>query len=258
MAAKRKRSTRRTSTARSSATSKAKQAQKAFAPQRPSAAAASAKAPFGAAPGFPSFAEAFSLAANNTEKFSKQFGSWGNAWANGSSAWGSPKKAGEAAARKGTDAMKDIISTSADEAQKVQEKVFSMGRESVEHLARSTDAAARSLNDAVAMSQENIEACVECGNIAAGITKSMSEELFNFANDIFSQNVELSKEVFACRTLNDMFELQSKIFKSNIDGVFNETAKVSEMMFHMASRAAEPISERLADATDRFTRSLAA
>ncbi len=216
-----------------------------------------------AAQNFQPFANMFSRASDNTEKMTKAFGggmqgmpsmaNWGAAFQPASA-----KSAATGAARKGTTAVKDIMSTGAKEAQKAQEKMFSMSRESVQHVTRSADAAARSMNDAMAMSQDNIEAVVECGNIAAGISKTMSEEMFNFANDIFSQNVELSQEIFACRTLNDMFELQSKIFKSNIDGVFNETAKISEMMFQMASKAAEPISERMADATDRMTRTLAA
>lgn len=158
----------------------------------------------------------------------------------------------------GTDAIKGIFGPGAADAQKMSEKVFGFGKEGADHVTRSAEAASRSLNEAVAISQDNMEACVECGNITAELSKAVSEEVFEFTNQLFSKNVDLSKQLFACRTINDMFDLQSKFFKTNIDKIFNETAKISEMSFKMASKASEPINGRVAAVSKRVKKSFSA
>jgi len=157
-----------------------------------------------------------------------------------------------------TEAMKEFFANGAEETQKAHEKVFAMGRESAEQLAKGADASAKMINEVISIGRENIDACVECGNIAAGITKTISTELFNITNDLFTENLEVSKEIFSCRTFNDLFELQARISKDNIDSMFNATMKISELCFQFATETAEPINERVAEATERFSRTLAA
>lgn len=169
-----------------------------------------------------------------------------------------PKFSTEAFAPFGADALKGLFGPAAEEVQKISEKAFGFGKDGADQFAKSADAATRSINEAVALSQDNMEACVECGNIAAEFSKTVSEELFEFGNSLFAKNVDLSKKVFACRTINDMFDLQSKVFKTNIDSVFNETAKISEMAFKMASKATEPLNDRAAEASKRLRKTFAA
>lgn len=169
-----------------------------------------------------------------------------------------PKFSAEAFAPFGADALKGLFGPAAEEVQKISEKAFGFGKDGADQFAKSADAATRSINEAVALSQDNMEACVECGNIAAEFSKTVSEELFEFGNSLFAKNVDLSKKVFACRTINDMFDLQSKVFKTNIDSVFNETAKISEMAFKMASKATEPLNDRAAEASKRMRKAFAA
>ncbi len=169
-----------------------------------------------------------------------------------------PKFSSESFMPFGADAMKTLFGPAAQEMQQMSEKAFGFGKDGADQFAKSADAAARSLNEAVAISQDNMEACVESGNIAAEFSKTVGEEVFEFSNNLFAKNVELSKKVFACRTINDMFDLQSKVFKANIDGVFNEAAKISEMTFKMASKASEPLNERAAAASKRLRKAFSA
>jgi len=170
----------------------------------------------------------------------------------------SARGASENVMKLGTEAVRDFFSTGAGEAQKAQEKVFAIGRENAENIARSADAATKGLNEAISAMRDGIEACVESGNVVTELTKTLSAELFQFANQSAARNMEVSKELFACRTLNDVFELQSRLFKTNVDNFFSESVKVSELMFQYATEAAEPISERVSQAADRFSKTLAA
>lgn len=154
------------------------------------------------------------------------------------------------------NAVKDLLSNSASEAQKAQEKVFEMGRESAEQISKSADAMTKSLYEAISMSRDNVEAIVECGNLTASLAKDISSELVEYANKAFSDNVEISKNIFACRTINDMVDLQTKIMKSSFDSLFNQSSKLTGMLFEYSTEALEPINERVSQATEQFSKTL--
>lgn len=170
----------------------------------------------------------------------------------------STRSSAENVVKIGGKAVQDFISTSAGEAQKAQEKAFAISREGAEHFAKSADAVTRALYEGVSMSRDNIETYMECGNCTASLARDLSNELFEYANKSFSEQLELSKEFFACRTINDMFELQNRLFKSSVDNYFNETAKISSLIFEYTSEALEPINERVAEATSQLNKVLAA
>lgn len=169
-----------------------------------------------------------------------------------------PRLNNENVVRFGTDAVKEIFSTTSGEAQKAQRKAFAISREGANHMSRSADAATRAVSEAVSNTQHTIEACIESGNITATMSREISEEIFNFANEIMSNNIDISKDVFSCRTINDVFELQSKMFRNNVDRMFNQSARISEMVFDTVTKASEPLSERMVEASDKLSKSFAA
>lgn len=143
-------------------------------------------------------------------------------------------------------------------AAKAGEQAFSFGKDAGAQVQKGAQSATRAVNEAAELSRENAEAAMQCGNIAVSVSKNISAEIINYANKSFAQNVELSKQIFNCRTLNDMFDLSSKFFKSNLDGFFNESVKVSELAFQGASEISEPLNERISDSTERFVKAVAA
>ena len=157
----------------------------------------------------------------------------------------------------GSKAVKEFMNTSTGEAQKAQEKVMAIGREGAEHFAKSADAVTKVLYEAVAMSRDNVETCIECGNMSAALAKDVSTEVFDATNKAFSDNMEMSKELFGCRTLNDMFDVQNRMVKNTIDNFFNQSVKLSGMMFEYTTEALEPINERVAQAANTLSKVLA-
>ncbi len=135
----------------------------------------------------------------------------------------------------------------------IQTKMMSMVNPD---LAKSADVTSRSMNELMSISKDGVDACVASGNVAVSASKHMGAELFSYANRSFSQNVELSKELLGCRTLNDMFDLQSKMMKANLDGFFSESVKMSELMFECATRASEPLNKTVAKTTKQLSKVL--
>jgi hypothetical protein len=164
------------------------------------------------------------------------------------------RNSAENVVRIGSTAMKEFLSTSADEAQRAQDKIFSFGRESAENFAKSAESFSRMMSEGVAMSRDNIETCIECGNVASSLAKDMSAEMFENANRAFADCIEMSKAFFACRTLSDMYELQNRAARNQIDQFFNQSSKYTNMFFDYSSEALEPVSERMAQASEQFSK----
>ncbi len=168
----------------------------------------------------------------------------------------STRHSAENVVRIGSSAMKEFLSSSTGEAQKAQEKMFSMGRDQAEQFAKSADAMSKMMVESVAMSRDNIETCIEYGNMTASFAKDMSAEMMESANKAYSDNVEISKAFFACRTINDMMDLQSKAARNMIDNFFNQSMKYSNMFFEFSSETLEPINERIAQTTEQLSKSM--
>jgi hypothetical protein len=180
----------------------------------------------------------------------------GKAARNTYAAMESTRSSAENVVKMGSNAMREFMSASAGETQKAQEKMFAMGRESAENFAKSSDTITKAMSEMVGMSRDNIETCVECGNMTAELAKDMTSEMFDAANRVFSDHVEMSKEFFACRTASDMFDLQSRMMRSMIDNFFNQSARMSDMMFEYSAEALEPLNERATQAAKQFSKAM--
>lgn len=143
-------------------------------------------------------------------------------------------------------------------AEATAEKMRDFTRESAAQATKAASDATRAMNEASELARENAEAFVECNNIAIAVSKEIGAELISYTNKTFSQNVELGKQLLSCRTLNDMFDLSTKIMKSNLDGFFSESVRLSEKLFQLGNDVAEPMNERFSDTSDRLTKSLKA
>lgn len=144
------------------------------------------------------------------------------------------------------------------DAEAATDKLRNFARESTEHMNKAAATSQQAMNEAMQLSRENAEAAVECTNIAVAVSKEVSAELIAYLNKAFSQNVELSKQMLTCRTLNDLFDLSSKFAKTNLDGFFSESVKLSELLFQSATEITEPMNERVSETSERLTKVLAA
>ena len=142
------------------------------------------------------------LASNVAEKSSKE----------AYSAVETTRNAAENVVRIGSSAVRDLMNSGAGEARKVQDKAFEMSRESAEQFAKSADAASKVMYEVVSLSRGNLETCVECSNMAASFARDLSSEIFESANRAVSESMEVSKEFFGCRTINDFVDVQTRIF----------------------------------------------
>ena len=149
--------------------------------------------------------------------------------------------------------MKDIMAKNAEGSRQAQSRLFDYTRKGAAEFAKSAEKATGTVNEAIAHGRGTLEACIESTNVTADMTHSLTNEIFRYANEAFSNQVEYSKDMLACRTINDVFDLQSKIVRSGIDSLFNQSLRLSDMMFEYATEASEPLNQRVADVAKRYT-----
>lgn len=142
------------------------------------------------------------------------------------------------------------------DAASMQEKMSKFARESQEQMARASQGSSRATAEAVSLMRDMMETMNEVCAIASGVSKELAAEMIAYANKQFSMNVEMGKQVLVCRTLNDMFDLASRITKSNLDAFFSESVKISEKMFQCANDVSEPLNECMSEAGVRMTKAM--
>lgn len=144
------------------------------------------------------------------------------------------------------------------DASDAQAKISQFAKESAEQLNKSAGNAQSALNETVKLARENGEVLVEVTNTVVAVSKELGAEYISYLNKSFSQNVELGKQVLTCRTLNDLFDLGSRSMKTNLDGFFSESIKLSEKLFRLSNDIVEPLNERLSETTERLNKAFSA
>lgn len=141
----------------------------------------------------------------------------------------------------GTEAVREFLTTSAHELQRNQEKAFSFGREHIEKLSESADKASRTFGEAFSASKEHVDALLESTRLATELGKELQEQLVADTNELFNEHVELSKELLACRNLQEAVELQGRAIQANFTCFFNNSARLTEAWFRLATEVSEPL-----------------
>lgn len=157
-----------------------------------------------------------------------------------------------------SEATQDLFANSTKEAKKAQEQAFEFGRDSAEQFSRAAETAARSSQEAVAQARETFEAAIESSNSIADMIKEFSTEFVNGTNEAFTDNVELSKEFFACKTISDLYDLHARFTRTNMDHGFTQVGRISNLFFKYAAEASEPVTRRISEATERFAKNYSA
>lgn len=143
-------------------------------------------------------------------------------------------------------------------AEQAAEKLRDMSRESANQFGKASHSAQYAMQESAELARENAQAMAECGNIAIAVSKEIGAELISYMNKSFSTNVELGKQILSCRTLNDLFDLSSKIAKTNLDAFFTESVRLSEKLFQCGTDMSEPLNERVSETSDRLSKILSA
>jgi hypothetical protein len=124
------------------------------------------------------------------------------------------------------------------EIKEVQEEALNMGLKKAENLVLNTNEAIAEVTE---IGSRNIQAWNGFGGDATGVFRNISSEMMKNYQYSFSNCVEISHEAMGCRTAEDVANLQSKILQRAIEGYFDQSARLSKMLFEGCTKAMEPL-----------------
>lgn len=112
-------------------------------------------------------------------------------------------------------------------------------------------------NEPFTQGNEAMKTWMASGTISSEMTKKMTEEMMSYGNKAVAKNMELSKEFLACRTISDFFEIQNQFMRNNLDSFFQQSSKMSEMLFKASSETSAPFNSSLTEMADEWRKKMA-
>ncbi|MEE9433682.1 MAG: phasin family protein [Sphingorhabdus sp.] len=98
----------------------------------------------------------------------------------------------------------------------------------------------------------NVEAMIEAGKIGAKGAQELGQTNFGYAKSNFSEAQSAVKEMTAVKSPTDFVKLQGDFAKKGLDIAVSQASKNTETMVKLFSDMFQPLSNRMAVATDMF------
>jgi len=153
--------------------------------------------------------------------------------------------------------------TATDEAVKAGTAAFEQGYDQFVSMTKAQvekmfPAAAKNFDELAAFNKANYEAAVKAGQVAAKSFETLGQAITAYNQEAFQASVEGTQALFACKTFQDVVELQTKQVQANLDKAMTQGAKVGELATKAASDAVEPVNAQVTKAFKAFTKQAAA
>lgn len=102
-----------------------------------------------------------------------------------------------------------------------------------------------------AASAAGAEAAMRAGSSAAEGMKDLTDVWAKYAEEVMRQTSEASRALISCRSLTEMFEIQSRLIRGNLEAFLDQSGKMAEIAGRMVSRPFEALKQASEARTDR-------
>jgi hypothetical protein len=137
----------------------------------------------------------------------------------------------------GDQATPDTTEGAAETVARASGKVI---RETSERLSGS---ARDGLRQASAASTAGAEAAIRTGSSLAEGVQEVTNAWARYAEEIMRQTSEASRALIECRSLTEMFEIQSRLLRGNLQAFLDQSSKIAEIAGRMATRPFEALKQ---------------
>ena len=158
----------------------------------------------------------------------------------------------------GKEAVETVVRAGADAATKSYEKAVAASKEQVEAAAKVGADAFKGYEDVIAYNQNNMEALMKVSAVFVKGVQDINKEMTVLANASMEQSVSATKQILACKSVEEVVAIHSDLAKANYDKVVAESRKLSEMGVKLAEDATAPIAVRVNETVANFSKPLAA
>ncbi len=105
--------------------------------------------------------------------------------------------------------------------------------------------------DAIAMSQEKMDAMMKSSTIFAKGLEDIIKTCMDIAQTSGEKNANMGKTLMACKTLNELTEVQSRMAQASFDDFMTNATKISEMSVKLCTDCFEPLNDQMSKSIKR-------
>ena len=125
------------------------------------------------------------------------------------------------------------------------EAVETVLKKGTESLKDGFEKLSQSYEQMAAFNKETTEAVIESAKKAGKGVETVNTEVFEYSRQSLEDGVTATKSILAAKTLEEVFETQSRFTKEAFEAYVAEMSKVREMALEAAKRASEPLQARV-------------
>lgn len=103
-----------------------------------------------------------------------------------------------------------------------------------------------------AFGKGNVEAIVESSKLAAKALETVGQDVAEYAKTSFESSTAAMKTLASASSPTEFFKLQGDYARAAFDAMIAQSSRSTEKLLKMAGEVAQPISNRVAVATDKF------
>lgn len=108
----------------------------------------------------------------------------------------------------------------------------------------------KSVGDATAFGQMNVEAMIASGKVFAKASEEMNAEIIAFSKKSYEEGMAAAKELSASKSVTEFFEKQTGFAKSAFENFVSEATKINDIYAAATKDAMEPLNARFTAAAD--------
>ncbi|MHC8509338.1 MAG: phasin family protein [Rhodospirillales bacterium] len=164
----------------------------------------------------------------------------------------------EAAMAAGQETVEAAVKAGTDAAAKGYEKAVAMSKEHVEAAVKAGTEAFKNGEDLTAYNKDNLDAAMASGAVFAKGVQDMNKAFFALAQASMEDSAAATRRIMACKSLNDVFAVQSDLARTGYEKAVAESRRFSDMGVKLAEEAAAPVTQRVAVTVEKFAKPLAA
>lgn len=151
-----------------------------------------------------------------------------------------------------------IVDNSSQVAKQSIEKVTEVSKQNAKVAQKVKAETTKGYDDIVTFSKANIDAFVTSNEIMTKGVQQIGDTVFKLVQSKFAEGVDFTQKVLACKTPEELFELQQAAVSANYAKSVEETRILAEMSIKLAEEASKPISERVNVTIETLTKPIAA
>lgn len=161
----------------------------------------------------------------------------------------------EAAVAAGTETLEAVVKAGTQAATKSYEQAVAMTQEQVEKAASTVF---QGYDDVANLGKDGVDACVQSSTVVAKGFETLGLEVMTFAQGSMEAGFSAMQALAGATTFAEVIELQRAYSRSSLDSAVAESAKLTKLSITLANDAAEPLQSQLNVTVEKMMKPLAA